>query len=137
MFGITGTPNPSLSGSTMPTGCPSSIATLTSSVSVRPTLTSPRATRSRTTELPSTTRTAFAFRRRKKASILSSPAIAYSAATWNDVEPNRGSAIATCPRHLGSARSKTDCGASAGITRFVLYAMTRMRAEKPVQYPSA
>ena len=29
-----------------------------------------------------------------------------------------------------------DCGASLGFTAFVLYAMTRMRAEKPVQKPS-
>ena len=73
MFGMTGTPSPVLSGKTIAIGWPFSIATLTSSVSVRPTLTSPRATRSRTTEFPSTTRTPFALSRRKKSSISRPP----------------------------------------------------------------
>src|SRR5688572_9625938 len=90
---------------------------------------------SRTTELPATILTLLAFRRRKKSSALSSPSATYSAATWKEVEPNRGSAIATCAFHFGSASSSTDFGASDAATLFVLYAMTRTRAENPVHMP--
>src|SRR5688500_11107340 len=44
--------------------------------------------------------------------------------------------MATCPFHLGSARSSTDPGASVAGTSLVLYAITRTRAENAVQYPS-
>ena len=120
MFGIIGTPSPSRSGSTIATGWPFSIATLTSSVSVRPILTSPRATRSRTTELPSTTRTPLVFRRRKKSSILASPA---TRVEGRDMERRRpesrvGDRHLTLPAGVGEIEDRL--GASPAATDFVL-----------------
>ena len=77
----------------MSMGAPRAAAAQASSESVKPSHSSPLATLSRTTELPSTKKTPRSFNCVKKTVVLSFPISAQSAATWVAVVPNKGNAM--------------------------------------------